>query len=223
MKLVIITGTSSGLGKAIASEVLSKTNYAVLSVSRTYNSTLKKEFSERYFWIEANLEEMLTSEFCNQLRVSIEPFEELVFINNASIIEPIKKIGQFSEIEMQRSIIINVFNPVFLMNELIKYYSEKVKILVQIDSGAGRMDIENWSLYGAGKAYLFRFLSIAGAENSNIKVNIIDPGMIDTGMQEQIRNAQFPLNHHFLSAYAEKKLISTDESAKNILNRIFEK
>jgi benzil reductase ((S)-benzoin forming) len=223
MRLVIITGTSSGLGKAIAFEVLSETRDAVLSISRSYNSALKTEFSERYFWIEANLEEMLTSEFCNQLRVCIEPFEELVYINNASIVEPIRKIGQFSEIEMQRSININVFNPVFMMNELIKYYSEKLKILVQIDSGAGRMDIENWSLYGAGKAYLFRFLSIVRAENFNIKVDIIDPGMLDTGMQEQIRKARFPLNQHFVSAYAEKKLISPDGSAKNILNRIFEK
>lgn len=223
MRLVVITGTSSGLGKALAYRVLSETNDAVLSISRSCNSSLKSEFSERYFWIEANLEKELMPEFYIQLRACLEQFDELVFINNASIIEPIKRVGQFSETEMQKSIFINVTNPVFLINALIKDYAQKLKIIVQIDSGAGRLDIENWSLYGAGKAYLFRFLSIVKAENINIKVEIIDPGMIDTGMQEQIRKAQFPLNHRFVSVHAENKLISADDSAIKILNSIFEK
>lgn len=96
--------------------------------------------------------------------------------------------------------------------------------LVMITSGAARSVYLGWSAYGAGKAALDHWVRIVGEEQDRrggIRVMGIAPGVVATGMQEQIRNTSpddFPDVGRFHELYEQGELASPEDAASKIWN-----
>ena len=219
MNLIYITGSSSGLGKALAELLLEDNNNHVVGIAR--RETIQHE---RYTHYALNLKEVINENIFQKLASACK---KVVLINNAGAIGPITRVGSQSYEEVADNYTINVTAPSFLCNQFVQaYQNEKVqKIIINVSSGAGKHPIEAWSTYCASKAALEMFTQVLKAEYPDFKVFAVAPGIVDTPMQDNIRNADeqhFPHLDRFESYKADGDLVSAREIALKYLKIIQE-
>jgi len=95
--------------------------------------------------------------------------------------------------------------------------------VLAISSGAARNPVPGWSAYCAGKAGLDMFIRSVNAEYGNlpeeraVRAVALAPGVVDTGMQETIRGADFAQVQRFRDLKANDQLASPDDVAQRIV------
>ncbi len=222
-KIIIITGANRGLGKALVDIGLKDENALIVSLSRSLHEEHKGISGTQLIFVKTDLSEPFSDSIFGIIDKKITPETNLYFFNNASIILPIDKIGSFNELDIATSINVNIQYPVNLINFLLGEFPKNRSVLVNISSGAGNNPIPYWSLYGAAKAYMklfFKVLEEEYKENSDLSFYSIDPGVLDTGMQESIRVNAFPKQDYFKSLKDDNKLIPAKDAAQRIFNEI---
>lgn len=188
MYFYFITGTNKGLGKAIAALLLENDNNAVFGISRKH--TIKHQ---NYTPLTLDLNDLAAVK--SFVFPEIKQMDSIVLINNAGIIGEIKHLGNQNEDEIIATYNVNLISPTLLINKFIKTYRDDTfKQIINISSGAGRNPIDGWSVYCSTKAGLDMLSLVLKEEiiinNENINVLSIAPGIIDTAMQESIREAK---------------------------------
>ena len=155
--------------------------------------------------------------------------EELVLVNNAGIIGEIGYVGEKRPVDFNYVISVNVTAPAVLMNAFLERYAalNVPKVILNISSGAGKYPMDGWAAYCASKAALDLFSQTVQEEQNlrktGVKVFSIAPGIVDTPMQAQIRNAdesQFSLQQKFLNYKTNGSLASPEtvgEKLKKLL------
>ncbi|SHG29571.1 benzil reductase ((S)-benzoin forming) [Flavobacterium fluvii] len=222
-KIIIITGANRGLGKALVDIALKDEDAIIVSFSRSLHNEHNHISKTKLIFIKTDLSESFSASIFEIIDKKLASNATLYFFNNASIILPIDKIGRFKEMDIEMSIKVNVQYPVNLINSLLNKFPNNKIILVNISSGAGNNPIPFWSLYGAAKAYMklfFRTLEEENKDNNKIKLYSIDPGVLDTGMQENIRDNAFPNQDYFRSLKEDNKLIKPEDAALKIFLEI---
>jgi benzil reductase ((S)-benzoin forming) len=221
-KIIIITGANRGLGKSLVDVALKDKNTLIFSISRSLHEDHKDINATKLVFIKTDLSEPFLNSILEIIQKSVNLDTTLYFFNNASIILPISNIGAFKEQEIETSIKVNVQYPVNLINSLLNQFPKNKMVLVNISSGAGINPIPYWSLYGASKAYMDLFFKVLEEENQekNLRIFTINPGVLDTGMQESIRENDFPRQDYFKSLKEENKLIKPEVAALKIFNEI---
>jgi benzil reductase ((S)-benzoin forming) len=218
-KTVIITGTNRGLGKAIVDELIKDMDYQIISLSRSITEDQKKYSSNFFRFIKIDLSK-------DKLDEKIKEFNDLIgsesicFINNASIIEPIKKIGEIDEGEIDKIISVNIKSTIMVTKFLLKNFESNPLTFVNISSGAANRAISNWSLYCSTKVFNQMFFNAAQCEYQQHRFLNIDPGVMDTGMQEILRKSDFPDVENFKKFLSEGKLKSPNDVAKELIQTI---
>lgn len=218
MKVVYITGTSRGLGKALAEQYLEKGD-TVVGMSRS--STIKQP---NYQHISIDLSDIESLE-----KVVFRPTAEAeayILINNAGTLGEVKHVGALESLMIAKAVALNITAPMILTNKfLAALCNEKAnKYVLNIGSGAGSSSVDGWSVYCSSKAAINMFGAVFDKElmlkESNCKVRTLAPGIIDTEMQSEIRKASI---EHFserkrFEAYKEQnELSSAPEVAEKII------
>jgi benzil reductase ((S)-benzoin forming) len=222
-KVIIITGANRGLGKALVDIVLRDEGAIVISLSRSLHEEHKEISASKLVFIKTDLSESFSESIFDIIGKHTHSDAALYFFNNASLILPIDKIGSFKELDIETSIKVNIQYPVNLINSLLSKFANNKTVLVNISSGAGTNPVPFWSLYGSAKAYMklfFRILEEENKEKSTLSFYSIDPGVLDTGMQENIRDIVFPNQDYFKSLKEDNKLIRPEDAAQRIFNEI---
>lgn len=222
-KIIIITGANRGLGKALVDVALKDEDATIISLSRSLNEEHRTISDTKLIFIKTDLSEPFLDSIFEIIEKKTYSDTALYFFNNASVILPIDKIGSFKELDIETSIKVNVQYPVNLINSLLNKFPYNKVILINISSGAANNPIPFWSLYGSAKAYMklfFRVLEEENKENSNLSLYGIDPGVLDTGMQKNIRDNTFPNQDYFKSLKEDNKLIKAEDAAQSIFNDI---
>lgn len=212
--LYIITGISRGLGYYLAKEILADNN----SLVGLGKSKINVEYDLDY--IHCDLKSISNVEKANIIvreKISNYNYSKIIFINNASIIKPIAKIGELESIQDISNV--NYVSPMILINNLVKVCGEKLEIY-NITSGAAENYIIGWSLYNSTKKAIKVYLDTLALESPNIKVMHFDPGVMDTAMQHDIRESHFELQQQFIKYKEEKQLKSASFVAKEIYKRV---
>lgn len=223
MKLLLITGGSRGLGRAICDEFENR-EYKILEFSRS----APHEYS-----IRMNLADPETSRLI--LANAIEPIDssqlqELIVISNAGTLEPIGPTSSKPFPELMKNMNTNYVSPVLVLTEIIARFQAAAcrKVIVNITSGAALKGRAGWSLYCAAKAGMENFIRSLALEQQAqpqpfIPINIY-PGVVDTEMQALIREtspAEFPDVDLFIQRKNQGLLTPPDIAASAIL-RILE-
>lgn len=221
MKHIILTGSTMGLGKALK-EVLIKEKFILHLINR---KNIRDKDMKIYNYMcdleKINEISMLTNDICKNIQQDIK---ELIIINNAGIILPIKSILKQSDTEILRSLKINEISPILLIKNILSYFEvyDIDKRIINITSGAYKIPIDGWSNYCVTKASINMFLKVLKKEEKKIKIVSIDPGIMDTKMQEDIRSADsdyFCNVDEFIKFKLEKKLRNPVEVADYIKKR----
>jgi len=218
MKIAWITGTSRGLGKALA-EVFLDEGWYVNGMSRTHTMQ-----HEAYTPHNIDLSDYKAVE---SFQFSIpESATTLVFIHNAGILGEIAPIGKLSPSENIHAVYqVNLISAAQLCNAFLSAVgsNESEKGIVFISSGAGRNPYDGWSPYCSSKAGLDMLARCIAEEQriakTNCKVVSVAPGVIDTGMQEQIRQAkstEFSKVDRFLSLKRDDQLDVPEKTATRL-------
>ena len=226
-KLIIITGVNKGLGEAFFNFFSSEKDTTILGISRNLNEEQKKIKNkfDKIIFIEKDLSTLKNiDEELNLKAYYLTKFKEVIFINNAASINPIEAIGNFNDEAIFKTVQLNTIAPILLTNNIIKNNKSKLVRIFNISSGAAKSPIVGWGLYCITKSAIemfFNTLKLQEANNKNIEVNNIDPGIIDTDMQKKIRNKSveiMPNVEHFKEYYNNKQLKSAKEVALGIIS-----
>ncbi len=188
MKLAIITGGSTGLGLALV-EQYSNAGFQVVEFSRSGTSAGH---------VYADLADPVASAQAMDARFATLAkynYDALVYISNAGLIGPIGPVSAFTPSDWQRNLHVNLVSAITGMGLFLQHFQqhEGDKVLANISSGAARAAVSGWSLYCGAKAGLENFISTVAVEQEAqakpIRAINIDPDIVDTPMQEQIRQA----------------------------------
>lgn len=218
-KIFIITGANRGLGEAFVDVLLKNENNFIISISRIRSEGQKKYSSENFYFLETDLSQYGLDQKLLILKEIISN-EDICFINNASVINPIKRVGEFEESEIDTMISVNIKSSMLITNYLLNDFRNNKLSFVNISSGAANRAISNWSLYCSSKAFVKMFFEVAELENSQHFFMNIDPGVMDTNMQKTIRDIDFPNVEDFIKFKDEGKLKSPNSVAIEILNKL---
>lgn len=219
-QLVIISGHSRGLGKALAEHYLAKGSQ-VIGLAR--KNWLNPPAALQQFEIDFSDEEaLLTWLASNPFSSAIAQADEVILINNAGLVEPNALIGQQSSQAIVNAIKVNITAPLLLTNAVVAVSlgAQKPLRIVHISSGAGRKAYSGWSVYGATKAALDQHAEVIATEKRpQVRIASIAPGVVNTDMQAQIRasdHEQFPLRQNFIGLYDDKQLQTAADTAHKI-------
>jgi benzil reductase ((S)-benzoin forming) len=220
MNYYFITGTSRGIGFAIANELLKNNNNKIIGYGR--NCTINHNNYSHVSIDLSNIDSLLNFEFPD-----LADAETICLINNSGTIGEIKPCGKLDNKKIVQTLNLNLTAPSILCNQFLKKYQNHTakKFIVNISSGAAKFPIDAWSIYCASKAGL-DLLSLTIQEeqnlrNGNVKVFAISPGVIDTAMQDEIRKANpadFKKADYFHELKINNDLISPDLVAKKIIH-----
>ncbi len=227
MNYYFITGASKGIGKAIAEELLKDENNCVIGVSRS--STLQHK-NYRYQPLDFSDVEAVEHNL-QKVFVPYPDAERLVLLNNAGVLGDIGYIGEDLPNERFEFVFdVNVIVPAMLMNTFLQVYQavQCPKVIVNISSGAGKYPIDGWASYCASKAAI-DMLSLTIQEEQNkrgtgVKVYALSPGVVDTAMQGQIREAdaqRFSTVEKFRQYKENGDLASPEEVGKKIVKFLY--
>lgn len=217
MNLFYITGTSSGIGFAIATLLLKDTNNIVIGISRR-----NKIEHKNYHHISHDLSEPILADIFEKLDGS---YNKIVLINNAGQVGPVTPMGKQTFEEINQNYAINLVAPTLLCNDFIGAYKDHsaLKMIINVSSGAGKQAIESWNTYCASKAALDMLSLVIQAEHPEFKVYALAPGIVDTEMQTAIRAANkedFPHLEKFVNYKREGELVQADLVAQKYLKLI---
>lgn len=222
--IFLITGTNRGLGEAIIKNVLKQERSFVISVARSVTEEQEQHIkSNRLIHVSQDLSEELQLESIENAFNKFPPEANIVFINNASIIGPIATLEAMNTESIKKSIAVNVTSPLMLLHFLVSHFFNRNIDFINITSGAANLSIPHWSLYASSKAYLNRFFASMSVDYSsllNFRFKSIDPGLIDTAMQQEIRNSNAAESAYFENVKLEGKLNSAEYAAQRVLDQI---
>ena len=213
-KIAIITGTGGGLGKSLCLNLINQ-GYIVFGYSRTNN------IESRFFHFnKIDLSDPYQVKNIKLPHAGKE-FAEVVLINNAATIGKILPINLKSQDDIIYEYNLNIIAPSLLCSNFISSYTKSKKIIINISSGAANNQIASWNNYCASKSALDMFTKVLEEEkHRNLKIFSVQPGVVDTNMQETIRKANpsfFPLLKNFLKYKQENKLEKPEKVSKKIL------
>jgi benzil reductase ((S)-benzoin forming) len=207
----IITGSSSGIGKAIAEELLNNEDTQVLGISR--KKTIQHQ---RYRHVSADLgNQTVLQNIDLQIPAGIQ---KVLLINNAGKIEPIGATETLKPDEVISHFILNVVAVQVLMSIFIRQTDGITdRHIINISSGAGKYPVKGWAAYCASKAAVDALSKVVAAEHPDILVWSMAPGIVDTPMQQTIRNtreSQFAERQRFVDYYEKGELKDPREIAR---------
>lgn len=220
----IITGHTRGLGSAIAKALLDRRIH-VLGLARRSHP----DFGGRYpgllteFPIDltesSRLQEWLSD---GALKGWASDAQMVVLINNAGTLQPIGPLGTQSPSSIAAAVALNVSASLMLANAVVAVseMAEERRVL-HVSSGAARNAYSGWSVYCATKAALDRHAQSVAMENTrHLRICSLAPGVVDTGMQAEIRATPedvFPMRERFVALRDSGSLWSPEDCAERLV------
>lgn len=112
-------------------------------------------------------------------------------VNNAAVVEPVGAAFEADPLAWARLMEINLTGAFFCAHTALKGMVEQRRgSVLNIVSGMGMRVFPRFSAYSASKAGLIHLTRVLAEEVRpyGVTVNALDPGLVDTGMQTDLRN-----------------------------------
>jgi benzil reductase ((S)-benzoin forming) len=196
MHLTILTGASRGLGLALAAQRLAK-GHRVLAISRQVPALAVPPEGDLIAWtadladaapVAARLEQWLGDQDAERL-------QSATLINNAGVLSRLAPLAANEAADLANAIRVGLEAPLLLTAAFLRATAgwRAPRKVLMISSGLGRRGMAGSASYCAAKAgldNLARALALEEAARPHgARVVSLAPGVIDTDMQMQLRDA----------------------------------
>lgn len=223
MNLYIVTGTTRGLGAALAARIAADRDNQLVALARGEEGATAAGHLVRADL--ASSRELAAACGRAQALFRGKAYEKAVLVNNAGVIAPVGPLDEVDAAELERSLAVNLVAPMLLMRWFIRATGGvPLRRIINISSGAGRRPIFGWSAYCAAKAALDMASRTVALECETralaVEVVSLAPGVVDTPMQEAVRAVpveRFMDVERFRAMKAEGVLRAPDDVAADIL------
>ena len=191
-KIIIVTGASRGIGREIA-KTLSRENNKVIACynnSEKEATILKEELEKENKKIDIIKGDISKREDCKKIvEYVINKYKKIdVLINNAGI-STYNLFTDITDEEWDRTINTNLNSVFYMSQETVKYMiKQKEGSIINISSIWGIVGASCEVAYSVSKAGIDGMTKALAKElgPSNIRVNSIAPGLIDTDMNNDL-------------------------------------
>lgn len=227
--ITIITGATRGLGYAMAHQLTSQGGH-LISLSRQSVPGLAQLAQDNGTQLTEILVDLVDA---SALEQAAEQMDKALaqspqatscrLIHNAGIVAPIDPADQLTDLESIRTAFdVNIAAPIYLTGHFLAATKNCAdRRIMLISSGAGRHAFGSWGVYCATKAAMDRYAEVVHAEgHANVRVCSLAPGVIDTGMQAQIRQtpeSKFPAVGKFEDMHRQGVLADAAHTASTTL------
>ena len=233
--LTILTGSSRGMGAAIAEQCL-QTDRVLLCIARHTNPTLARKAQAAGATLEQwTLDLADTQAAAARLEAWLramdgERFDSATLINNAAAITQLVPLEDADAAELATALRVGLEAPLLLSSAFLRATAQwrarrlgACKVL-NISSGLGRNAMASQASYCAIKAGMDHFSRAVALEEQaaphGAKIVSLAPGVIDTDMQVQLREsdaAMFPDRVRFQKFKSEGMLDAPAVAAAKVL------
>ncbi len=191
-KVVMITGASRGLGRALALAFAEEgANLVITSRNEDSLKPVAEEAEGAGAEVLAIAADASKSADVEKLvNAAAEQFGKIdVLVNNAGLLGPRVPIAEYPEDEWRKVLEANLTGPFLLSKAVISHMPEGGSI-VNVTSGVSIEGRPRWGAYSVSKFGLEGLTQILAAEleERGIRVNSVDPG----GMRTEMRAAAYP-------------------------------
>lgn len=222
MKVVIITGASSGIGKALAYE-FAKNNYKVILAARNLESL--QSIKEDIFKFNQNIDICKTdvsieSDCKNLIDFTINKFGKIdILVNNAGI--SMRAIFEELDLSVIKTVMdINFWGTVYCTKFALPYLLQNKGSIVGVSSIAGYKGLPGRTGYSASKFAMHGFLETLRIENlkKELHVMIACPGFTTSNIRKTALNKSGLQQGE--SPREESQMMSAEEVAKRIVKGV---
>jgi len=225
-QVAIITGGGRGIGKA-AAEQLAAMGATIVVVARSKEqvervATTLREQGSVAVGMPADVGD--PKQVGGIANAALEQFGRIdIVVNSAAVIWPVEEVAKSDVEEWAYAIQVNLLGSFFLVRYALPVMLEqKYGRIVNVSSGAAINPIVGASAYSTSKAGMDMLTRSVAQEllDTGITINSFHPGMVDTGMQVDLRSvdtsdARFSLAR-FHDAHEKGQLRSPDDVARAI-------
>lgn len=224
---VLITGTSRGIGEALANQFLGE-GWEVNGFARHKNENIKKNAKKKSLYKEtigdlSNIKDVRRFLKKSFGEIEFADYEQIVLINNSGVLEPVKAIRDSELDDILYNLKVNVLGTASITSIFLNELKEVPlkKIIINVSSGAGKNPYFGWGSYCASKAaidMLSQCIQLEESNNTNpCRIYSVAPGIVETKMQETIRSKsieEFPMVNKFIDLKESGKLSEARDVAE---------
>ena len=224
-KTVVITGASSGLGKATALAFARQGwQIAVADINQERGDEAVEEIkalgSQAFFHycnVAKSEDIQVLHDRCLEEWTQID-----VLINNAGIVSALGAIDRVPMVEWQRAMDINLMGVVRGCSIFARTFKEQgAGHIVNIASIAGLITIPGMGSYSASKAAVVSVSEMLRAElkHKNIGVTVVCPSLFRTNLSESLMNAKEG-QQEVIDQQMEKSSMTAEDIAEKIVSAV---
>ncbi|MEP7057399.1 MAG: SDR family NAD(P)-dependent oxidoreductase [Caldimonas sp.] len=230
-RLYILTGSSRGLGAAMAEQLLAA-GRVLLCIARHRNAALARKAEKAGARVEqwsADLAQPL--EIAAQLQAWLAAFDpaavgSATLINNAGVLTRVGPLDGCADTEISGALRVGLEAPMLLTAAFLRATRDwpGPRSILNISSGLGRRAMAGQATYCAAKAGMDHYTRAVALDEANrnngARIVSLAPGVIDTDMQVHLRAAEaegFPDKAMFVGLKEGGQLTSSADTAARVL------
>ena len=229
--LFILTGASRGLGLSLARQLL-QDGHRLLCISRhnapdlAAHALATEGMSLAQWQYDLTDAHAAAERLVTWLQDAAGQVANATLINNAGAIPPVVPLAAAEADDTVRALRVGLEAPMLLTSAFLSATREwdVPRRVLNISSGLGRRAMASQAAYCTAKAGLDMMTRCAALEEASrpngARLCSLAPGVIDTDMQRQLREADpaaFPDHGHFTALHSNTQLASPDDTAERIL------
>ncbi|MCM3722668.1 MULTISPECIES: SDR family NAD(P)-dependent oxidoreductase [Solibacillus] len=197
-KIIIVTGAAGGIGKEVVRKLVNeKAKVVLVDLNEDAIKSVQTELSltdENSLIVKADVSK--EDNVKNYVDQTISKFGRIDgFVNNAGVEGPAKPLEEITEKEFDFVYGINVKGVLFGLKYVLPVMKEqKSGSIVNTSSVAGLIGSPSMALYNSSKHAVMGLNKVAALEAAtyNVRVNTVNPGVINTQMMRKIESNVAP-------------------------------
>ena len=224
--ITILTGANRGLGACMAA-IIARSGQHLATLSRQPTpelDELSRSHGTTLTHVNVDLgDQQAVQAIAPRVADLLAGHDRVRLIHNAGIVNPVKQSADLTTFdEIRKAFLVNIESPIFLTAHFLKASAKATdRRVMLISSGAGRSPTSGWAVYCATKAAMDRYAQVLQQDcGKTARVVSMAPGIIDTGMQAEIRASSqqdFPSIERFIGFHTQQQLASADITANRLL------
>lgn len=228
-RLAIVTGTTSGIGRAVAQQLLDR-GWTVVGIARRHGAIAHGAY--RHLAIDLSEVDAAAASIEREAGPIVDEiaWSRIALVNNAASGGLLGPTDRLAAADLQQMLALNVSAPVYLMGFVVRSGSpDAARRIVNVSSGAAVRAFPGLAAYAASKAALRMAGMVLAAELESplrpgppldAAILSFEPGTVDTPMQAHTRSlgdAEFPWVDLFRQFAARGALVAPDRPAADIV------